>query len=225
MRTNNISPEFIYNNVNGTLSMMEKKSFFGSKAIKLANNLDINSLNLIYYQNSNSEQLNLSIESGLYPIVYDIVGNKLSNLTLIMDESQSNEQKNNNTKWILKININSILNQFLFATLKKCRTFEGIQNKMTISNNVDSAVHDYITNNLISRYQFDHVDLFISYNDLTMSGLRFKNNWNSNIENNSNLVKSFSKTIKEDLEITFTQTKSSASFSFNYYFNLYYTKI
>jgi hypothetical protein len=226
MRTTNISPEYNYVSVNGTLSMLEKKSFFGSKAIKIDDSLDIDGINIIYYQNSNNEQLSLSIESILDPIIYDIINDKLINSSLILDDSQTSAQKNANTRWILKINYISLLNNYLFAILKKYRTFEGVQNNMVISNDINSAINEYITNNLLSRYQIDHIDLFISYNDLSNSGLRFQNNWDQKVELDSNILNSFSKnTDSGDLEITFTQTQPSSSYSFNYYYNLYFSKI
>ena len=227
MKTTHISPEFIYNNVNGTLSMLEKKSFFGSKMIKISDYINIDSSNLIYYQNSNNEQLNLNIESTLTPIIYDTVSDKLNNSSLIMDDSQIPEQKNSNTKWMLNININSLLNNYLFAVLKQYRTFEGVQNNMVISNDVNNAVKDYINSNLLSRYQFDHIDLYISYNDLSVSGLRFRNIWDQKIVSDLNLVKSYTKidTDPNTLEIIFTQTNSSQSYNFNYYYNLYFIKL
>ena len=96
-----------------------------------------------------------------------------------------------------------------------------------MSNDVNSAIKEYITDNLLSRYQFDHIDLFISYNDLSVSGLRFQNTWDPKTESDSNLIKSYSKnnTNPDILEITFTQTQSSQSYSFSYYYNLYFVKI
>ncbi len=226
MRTHNISPEFTYNSVNGTLSMLEKKSFYGSKVIKIENNLNIDGTNIIYYQTSTNEQLNINIESILDPIIYDVVKDKLSNSILLIDDSQTMEQKNNTTKWILKINTTTLLSNYLFATLKKYRTFEGVQNNTVISNDVNSAIREYIKNNLLSRYQLDKVDLFISYNDLSKSGLRFQNTWDQKTELSTNLIKTFSKNIDSELlEIIFSQTKPGNSYSFNYYYNIYYTKI
>lgn len=226
MRTHNISPEFTYNSVNGTLSMLEKKSFYGSKVIKIENNLNIDGTNIIYYQTSTNEQLNINIESLLDPIIYDVVKDKLSNSILSIDDSQTMEQKNNTTKWILKINTTTLLSNYLFATLKKYRTFEGVQNNTVISNDVNSAIREYIKNNLLSRYQLDKVDLFISYNDLSKSGLRFQNTWDQKTELSTNLIKTFSKNIDSELlEIIFSQTKPGNSYSFNYYYNIYYTKI
>ena len=84
---------------------------------------------------------------------------------------------------------------------------------MVISNDVNNAVKDYINSNLLSRYQFDHIDLYISYNDLSVSGLRFRNIWDQKIVSDLNLVKSYTKidTDPNTLEIIFTQTNSSQS--------------
>ena len=226
MRTTNISPEFLYNNVNGTLSMKEKKSFLGSKLIKFDDNIKIKSENIIYYQNLSNEQLNFDIEKILSPNIYDTIFDKLSNSSIMMDNSQSNEQQNNNTRWILSINLKSLLVNYLFSVLKKYRTFELVKNNMVISNDVNAAIREYITNNLLSRYQFDYIELFISYNDLLNCGLKYNNTWDQKIEMKSNLVNSYEKNINSsNIDIIFSQTKSSSLFSFNYYYNLYFVKI
>ena len=226
MRTTNISPEFVYTNVNGTLSMQEKRSFLGSKLIKFDDTINIKSENIIYYQSLLNEQLNIDIEKTLSPIIYDTVSDKLSNSTIVLDDSQSIDQQNNNTRWILKIQFNTLLINYLFATLKKYRTFDSVQNNMVISNDVNAAIREYITDNLLSRYQFDHIELFLSYNDLFNGGLKYGNSWDQKIELPSNLISTYEKNINNlELDITFNQTRSSSSFSFNYYYNLYFTKI
>jgi len=228
MRITNISPEYNYLSANGTLSMIEKKSFLGSKLIKIADVINIDSTNIIYYQSSTNEQLNLNLESTLDPKIYDISKDKLSNSVLSIDNSQVLDQQADKTKWSLKINMKTLLLNYLFSTLKKYRTFEGVQNNMVISNDINTAINEYINNNLLSRYQFDHIDLFISYNDLNKSGLKYNNIWDQKVENPSNIIKSFSKNIDPsslDLQITFSQDKSSSTFSFSYYYNLYFTKI
>jgi hypothetical protein len=63
MKLSHISPEFIYTPVNGTLSMKEKKSFFGSKLVKFDANVSVLNENIIWYQNENGEQLNLNAGS------------------------------------------------------------------------------------------------------------------------------------------------------------------
>ena len=118
MRTTNISPEFIYTNVNGTLSMIEKKSFLGSKLIKFDDNISIISENIIYYQTNTNEQLNLDVEKLLPPIIYNTVNDKLTNSTIMIDDSETIDEYNNNTKWVLKIDMKTILINYIYATLK-----------------------------------------------------------------------------------------------------------
>jgi hypothetical protein len=226
MRNNSISPEFIYNSVNGTLSMYEKKSFIGSKAIKISNNINIDSNNIIYYQNTNNEQIDIDTEMVLDSNIYDIIKDKLYYSVLELDNSQTEQQKDKNTKWLLKINVNNLLNNYIFYAMKKHRTFEGVQNNMVLSKDVNSAIKEYISLNILDRYTFDRIDLFINYNELNNKNLRFKNNWDQKIENNINIFKNYSKNISNNLlEISFNQENPSKSHSFNYYYNLYFTKI
>ena len=228
MRTTHISPEYNYTNVNGTLSMIEKKSFFGSKLMKFDNSIEIKNENIIYYQTPINEQLNLDIEKANNPIIYDTVTDKLNNSILKIDETQTESQKNDKTSWILSIEYNKLLINYLFATLKKWRTFEGIKNSTVMSNDINVAIKEYINNNLLSRYQFDRVDLFISYNSLTDGNLRFKNNWDSNLQNTQYLVKTFdtnTDSINGTIQIKFDQEQSSLNYSYNYYYNLYFKKL
>lgn len=227
MRITHISPEFNYNNVNGTLSMSEKKSYFASKLMKFTDTISILNENIVYYENSLNEQLDFSVEKLLSPVVYNTTDSK-NKYAVVIDDTQSSYQKDNNTSWILYIDLKELLIGYLFATLKSYRSFEGIKNNMTLYNNVDSSINSYITKNLLSRYQFDHIDLFISYNDLSNGGLRYQNIWLPSIEGNSNIVKNV--TSKTDLinlntTIKFNQEKSSSDYNFNYYYNVYFVKL
>jgi len=72
MRRTYISPEFEYKKVFGTFNMKEEASFFGSKMLEIEDTLDLTDQSLVYYQNPNSEQLDLDIEKLTLPIVYSI---------------------------------------------------------------------------------------------------------------------------------------------------------
>lgn len=221
MRTTHISPEFIYTNVNGTLSMIEKKSFMCSKLIKFDDAVYIKNQNIIYYQSLENEQLNFNNEKLLSPIIYNTDDDKQINSSLIKESQNSNS-------WILTINYGKILINYLFSTLKKYRTFEGVSNNMTIGNDVNSAIKDYIKSNLLSRYEFYKADLYIGYNDLKNGGLQFQNNWDQKVEIDSNFVNKIdtkTNTIEQKIEIIFNQEKISSDYSFNYYYNLYFKKI
>jgi hypothetical protein len=231
MKVNHISPEFNYFKVNGTLAMSEKKSFFGSKLLNFEDKIDITSQNLIYYQMSSNEQLNLSVESFNEPIIYDTDNDKFTNSKLIIDNSQLQSQKDDKTAWILTINYKNILINYLFAEFKKWRTFEGVKNNMCLSNDVNKSIKEYITTNLINRYNLEKTDIFINYlnleNNSVTNNLRLKNTWDPNISNNSFLLKSFETnddTIDGKLTINFNQEKTSLLYNYTYYYNLYFKK-
>jgi len=228
MRRNYISPEFKYVNINGTMNMTEQTSFFGSKMLDIQDSISILNENLIYYQDQNREQLNFSLEKNLDPIVYSSVNDKSSNHIIKSDESQSSIQLTSNTKWNIEIDLNKILSNYIFATLKKYRTFEGVKNNMTIFNNTDSAINDYILKNVINRYKYKSVDFFVDYKPFSDDGsMKYKNTFGE-ITNSSLITKKIQSILNESqgkLNIIFNQEKSSASYNFNYYFNLYFEKI
>lgn len=239
MKLTHISPEFIYSKVNGTLSMKEQKSFLGSKLIKFEPKITISNQNLIWYQNSAHEQLNLTSEMLLGPNIYDANSDKIANHTLVLNNIQTKQQTLSNTSWILKIEYGKILKDFLFATIKKWRTFEGVSNTITLNNNIDYAINQYITDNLLNIYKLESVDLYISYNylgsvvrnnpsNISVNLLQRKNLFDDTIVSDTNLLTKFNSEL--DIismidTITFNQEKNSQDWSFNYYFNLNFTKI
>ena len=230
MRRNYISPEFNYTPVFGTYNMLEKSAFFGSKMLEIADSIKIGNENIIYYQNANGEQLNLEIEQSLPQKIYDSVSDKEINHTLILDESQSDFQKNGNARWILNINLRNLLKNYIFANLKKFRTFEGVQNSMTIEKTIDSSILKYIDNNVLNRYKFSNVEVFYkSVNLLTIGGLKYRNLYDVNIELVPNTSFSKFQTIVDvneiDVDVIFYQVDPASQFSFNYYFNLYFEKL
>lgn len=229
MRRSYISPEFIYSKVNGTLNMSEQSSFFGSKMIDIDDYIQIKNENIIYYQLSSNEQIDIISENSLPQKVYDTVLDKKLSHALIIDESQSESQKNNNTKWILNIQLRSVLRNYLFSTLKKYRTFEGVKNNMTKYNDVNSSITEYIDLNILNRYKFKSIDMYVSYVDLLMlNGLKYNNQYDANIENVNNIFKKIQTETEQDeksMKIYFTQEKNSSLYAFKYYYNLYYEKI
>lgn len=230
MRRTYISPEFNYNKVFGTFNMLEQSTFFGSKMLDIADQIEIKNENLIYFQQTTGEQINQTAELLLPQIIYDTVTDKRVNHLLILDESQSPQEKFNNTRWILDINLNSILTNYIFATMKRWRTFEGVRNSMTIDNNVNRALTDYITKNVLNRYKFTRVELFLKSVDLlSNSRLKYDAKYNDTIELIPNSVFSKFQTITDanniDIRLIFYQPESSQRYSFDYYFNLYFEKI
>ena len=229
MRRTYISPEFNYNKVHGSFNMNEHASFFGSKMLDIDDSVSIKNDNIIYYQSPSGEQLDLNSESILPQIMYDAVTDKGNNHTIMIDESQTDEDKDKYTKWILDIQVRSILRDYLFATLKKWRTFEGVKNNMTLSNRVDSAISEYIDKNVLSRYKFTRVEFFLKSVDLlSVGGLKYGVAYKQSIESSSTLFNKFqtdTDTNGLDLRMSFYQDKPSSEYTFEYYFNLYFEKL
>lgn len=229
MRRSYISPEYDITPVYGTFNMLEESTFFSAKMLEIEDKIIIDNLDVIYYQKDNGEQLDFSIESSLPSYAYSSATDKNNNHTLIMDNSQPKYQLDNNTRWLLKIELNTILVNYLFSTLKKYRTFEGIKNDMTIYNNIDTAVYSYINLNILNRYKFKTIELYVRYNDLrSQSALRYKNIWDPSIENPDNtLTKIQTQTEINDssIVVSFNQEKPSSTYNYNYYFNILFEKI
>lgn len=228
MRRTYISPEYKLNRVYGTFNMKEESNFFSSKMLDIEDKISISTLDIIYYENLSGEQIDLSVESSSNPKYYSPNKSKLENHTLIIDGSQSPSQKEGKTRWILTINIEKILDEYLFAIMKKFRSFEGIKNEMVRSNNVNIALVEYIKNNVYDRYVLESIDLYIKNRDLRdQNVLRWRVNWDPtaiSIENKFIGIQTESSVDGSQLKVTFNQSEQSSKYSFDYFFNLNFKK-
>jgi hypothetical protein len=231
MRRSYISPEFEYRKVFGTYNMREESTFFSSKMLEIEDNIVLDNQSIIYYQNQNKEQLDITIENSLPPVVYSISEDKKIGHTLVIDDSQNTFERNGLTKYKMEISLRTIFQNFLFATLKQYRTFEGVRNSMCFSNDVNASIRDYVEKNVIDRYKFDKIELYISYSDLRDQYLkRYNNTWtndNSKITANTLLTKIQTETEFDysKLTVSFAQEKSSQQYSFEYYYKLFWSKL
>lgn len=229
MRRNYISPEYINTSIYGTFNMVEEGNFFASKMLDIEDTILISNQNIIYYQKLTGEQLDLAIESSLPSYVYSTADNMSIYHTLTLDESQLEYQKENNTKWVLNVDLKNILADYLFAILKRYRTFDGISNQLTKTNDINTAIKEYIDRNVIDRYKFGKLDLYVSYKDLkNQNVLRYINTWNQNIILDSNLLTKRQIELKYDYStatVTFNQEMSSSLYNFDYYFTILFQKI
>ncbi len=226
MRRNYISDEFKSNIVNGTLTMVEKSSFFGSKMMSIDDEILVDSSNIIYYQNNKSEQINLPLELTYEPLYVNLNNVKIKNCIVYRDDNAFNDL--NNSNWIIEINFKNILLEYLFGKLKNVRTFNGIYIENTQNNNIDLSIKDYIISNLLDRYLYDSIELWISYNNLSDDGnLKYVNIFNPDIVNDSNINKEFEKIYSDEkiIKFKFKSKKDTSKYSFDYYFNIKYNRI
>ena len=229
MRRNYISPEFESKEVFGTYNMVEESNFFGAKMLEIEDNILISDQNIIYYQMPNGEQLDLSVENTLQSYVYSAASAKEKNQILTIDPTQTEYTKENLTTWTLDLNLKGILSDYLFAELKRWRTFEGIRTNMNSYNDVNTAINNYINFNVIDRYKLSRIDLYVSYKDLrSQTLLRYKNSWNPAVATPANRLTKFQSEMSVDggyTKITFSQQQPSSLYSFEYFFNLYFEKL
>ena len=229
MRRTYISSEYSNTKTYGTFNMVEESNYFGSKMLEIEDNIYIENQNIIYYQRPSGEQINLSAETSIDSPVYSASSDKEKNHSLKIDESQTNYQKENSTKWIMDIKINNVLSNFLFANLKRYRTFEGMKTSLTRANDVNTTIREYINKNVSNRYKLSKIDLYIKYKDLrSQNVLRFKNTWNSTIGIDSNKFQKIQTETAFDgsnIKLLFNQEQPSTQYSFEYYFNILFEKI
>lgn len=229
MRRSYISPEYQNKAVQGALNMLEESTFFGAKMLEVEDSINIENKDIIYYQTIDGEQIDFSIESSLTSYIYSSSDDKFSNHTLIIDTTQPKYQLDSNTRWTLTIELNDILSNYLFSILKKYRTFEGIKNDTTIYNDVNIAILSYIQFNVLNRYKYSGIELYVNYIDLRdQSILRYNNKWTDKVINNNYRLTKLQSDIKYDgssIKISFNQEKPSSDYKFEYYFNILFEKI
>lgn len=228
MRRTYISPEFLNNKVYGTFNMVEESNFFGAKMLDIEDSIYLSNIDIIWYQKITGEQLDFSIESSLPSNSYSSITDKFDNHTLLVDESQSKFQLDRNTRWVLTIDLKTILSNYLFSTLKKYRTFEGVRNDITKEKDVNISMRKYIESNVLDRYRYKSVDLMINEKSLRNQNLlRFKNNWNSNltIDNKFTKIQTETEFDYSSIKLIFSQNNPSTEYNFDYYFNILFEKV
>jgi len=138
----------------------------------------------------------------------------------------------NNTQWVISIDWKNILSEYIFYQLKNRRTFKCIKYTDVLSENINLFIRNYITDNLLNRYQFSQLNFYIEYLDLEIGdkynepNLLFDPIFTVDVKKDTNLVKNVNANLLEEtLIVNYKQTQSSEKKKFNYYFDLIFTKI
>lgn len=238
MKNNLILSKYITEGVQGTKSVYDNRTYFGSKMVDVENIIFVDNSVIQYTEvyddidkrNSGYQYYNdiYNIEKE-YLIMLDDVKNENQRITLL---SQHSIDLTINTNWLLVINWKIILEEYLFYKLKESRTFKAVKYSDTIKENINIYIRDYIQQNLMNRYDFKGIDLYIEYIELNQYDKEKDVNLSynpvfdisvrkeSNRINNANLTK-----FSELLNINYKQTESSKTYTFKYYFDLYYNRI
>lgn len=226
MRRNYISPEFVNSKIYGSFNSYEESNFFGSKMLEIEDLVDIIDQNIIYYQNSKNEQIDANVETAQNATIYSSSENKNQNHVLTIDDSQLDTQKKSNTRWLLDIDLKSILTEFVFANVKKERTFQSLTNDMVVSKDVNVFIRNYITNNVLDRYKLSNIDLYVDYLDLkSEDNFQYENLFDKRTLNKLTRFQTETNYNSTKTRLTFNQEQTSKDWSFKYLFNLKFVKI
>lgn len=222
----------------GTMSTFDPKTFFGSKMIDVEDEITVDESQIQYTEIIDSSNTN---NNGYqyFVDVDDLETEFLKDLTVLKEDKhnivllpQSTLDLTNNTNWNLVIDWKDILLEYLFYKLKEFRTFKCINYTDVLSENINFFIREYITNNLLNRYKFTRLDMYIEYYDLEnldadkKPNLIFDPLFTANVKNDDNLIKNINAVIFDTtVSVSYKQTQSSTSKKFNYYFDLILSKI
>ena len=242
MKSNLMLKKFSVNSVPGTMNQKELRTFFGGKVIYTEDKININNDSINFNQvvsddnNFDGYQYYASDvpeywETEFYENLSDL---KYNNQVLSL-YSQNTQTLNDNTKWQIIINGSNILRDYLFFKIKEQRAFKVINAKDVHSNNINKAIYEYINYNIFKRYRLEKVDFYVEYYDLKnqtlFDNLMLQYNpkftvdvYKPNNISNINLI-GYDPYKFDTITVQYNQSKPSNQYSFNYYFNLTFTKI
>lgn len=242
MKSNIFIYQFDKKPVAGTNSEKEFRNFLGSKMVEIEDTIIIDDISIQY-----SEVVSDGNDRGFQHFIYnsDLEIIFLKNLSILKNENSSIELQSqsfvdldNNTRWLIRINCKKILEDYLFLRIKENRTFKCIYYQDLNGYDINTYIRRYINQNILNRYQFDRIDLYIKYfsivedsNIYTNIKLKFNPEFNRDIVSDENLVKNVN--IQQisnilymnELKVFYNQIKKSTEYKFDYYFNIHFSKI
>lgn len=238
MKNNLILSKYVTEKVQGTKSVYDNRTYFGSKMIDIEDNIYINNRVIQYSEVYDSDDRRNSgyqyyndvngVEKD-YLILLDDIKNNNQTITLL---SQHNVDLQINTNWLLVINWKTILEDYLFYKLKEARTFKTIRYSDTIKENVNLYIRDYINQNLMNRYDIDKINLYVKYESLDQYNkeqdvkLSYNPIFDVSVRSDENKIANINLTkFPEFLNINYKQIESSSKYTFKYYYEIYFKRI
>ena len=241
MKSNLMLKKFSVNAVPGTMNQKELRTFFGGKVIYSEDIININDDSIAYsqvvsdynngYQYFDYNTIPSNWETQFYENLTDLKYNNQS-ISLF---SQTADNMINNTRWQITINGASILKDYLFFRLKEQRVFEIINANEVYSNDINTAIYEYITYNIFGRYKLDKINFYVNYYDIQQQSiynsiyLQYNPQFNVDVYKPANLtnmtVVNYDPYNFSTINIQYNQSKPSNQYTFDYYFDLIFTKI
>lgn len=238
MKNNLILSKYKTEKVQGTKAVYDNRTFFGSKMIDIEDVIFVDNsvvqysevFDIIDKRNDGYQYyVDINEVEKNYLMMLDELKNNNQTLTLL---SQNTIDLAINTNWVLLIDWKTILKEYLFYKLKEVRTFKTITYKDITKENINLYIHDYINENIIDRYDFLKIDLYIEYFELDQYEkdddvkLSYNPIFDVSVRKEANKISNInSMKVGDLLNIKYKQTKSSKLMMFKYYFDLYITRV
>lgn len=247
MKDNIQLKKFQTESVNGTFNIKNEKNYFCSVLMEIEDYITIDNSSIQYYQYQNiidgddtvygngfqSFEKKSDTEFNLLEL-YNL---KLNNHSINLVKQSENDM-NYNTKWKITINVKNILSEYLYAKIKEQRIFKCMRKDNFINKNINKSIYEYISINILDRYEIDKIDMYIKYYDINTND-RFNSEtvkkynpiYKLDVYNDTNLIKNMNIERKNttdslaDVYVNYSQIKPSTDYVFYYYFNIIYKKI
>lgn len=233
--------KFSTNTVPGTMNQKELRTFFGGKVMYLEDIISItdDTINfscVINDYNNGYQYFDVTTIPDDWETYFseNLTDLKSNNQTISL-MSQNSDIMLNNTKWQIVINGSSILRDYLYFRLKEQRVFKMINANELYSNDITNAIYDYINKNIFSRYRLEKVTFYVKYYNMQQQNiysnikLQYNPKFNVDVYDSNNLINAniigFDPYKFDSIILQYNQTKSSSQYSFDYYFDLTFSKI
>jgi len=244
VKSNLILKKFSVNSVPGTMNQTELRTFFGGKIIYTEDKISINDDAIKFSQivndttngNNGYQYYDINTIPDGWEVNYnENLSDLKENNQIISPYSQTESDKNNNTRWQININGSQILKDYLFFKIKEQRVFKIIRQDDIYSNDINNAIYEYINSNIFSRYRLDTIQFYVNYYsiaDQTIYNniiLQYNPKFNPDVykpENLTNIsVQGYDPYNFNNITLLYNQNKTSNQYNFEYYFDLNFTKI
>jgi hypothetical protein len=160
MRKSFLTKEYSIEGIAGTFNMKEQRAFFSSKILEIEDVMYIGNNNINWTESQDKTQgIRLEDVNGSFN-TFQV---KKDSHTLRISPQQTDQEKREFTKWEMNFNVRDMITKYLFSQLKANRTFAGIDNSKTLNLSVDSAINQYIIDNVYPRIKFYNIVLYIQY--------------------------------------------------------------
>lgn len=237
MRNSYLNTEYTHSPIFGTKSMLEKKSFFGSKMMDIEDEFIVDQQTIVFKEDPiTKEQTTAGVGTEVVNNNYNFDVLKSNHHTINFNSKQTETERIELTSWEIILDVDTILEDYLFSKIKQSRAFLDVYNSMTKDSNTDLAIRSYIKLNLLKRIRVKKINFYVQNFAIIDNPTLLKYNPRYNLQVKLNAI---SKTgdskldnvqidrniIDDTLIIIYNQKKNALQFKFDYYFDIVFEKI